>query len=96
LAIRVRLAGEPFEVRGVIAIAARPPAGWGELPRAVQRAKGCLVSEQDFVRKELELMHASLLEEGVRWNLQVIGGLGHYYPPDLPERLPSALEAMVT
>ena len=64
------------------------------LEPAIQRGvKGVFITgEHDYMKAHIEMVHKELASRGPNVGFEVVPGLGHDYPNDMPQRLGQALE----
>jgi predicted esterase len=94
-AVRLALRGT-LAARGFVAIVAAPPVEEIEAHLETARRAGVrgvfITGELDGARAGVEAAHRLLEEGGLAVRLEVLPGLGHEYPADLPRLLEEALD----
>lgn len=90
-------ASEPGRIAGAIAVGPYVPKdAVGPLAEALAVPTAIIVGERDTEgRPGSESIARRLGERGVQVRLDVVAGLGHAYPPDMPQRLAAALKLVL-
>jgi pimeloyl-ACP methyl ester carboxylesterase len=96
IALDYALRGTPVPVTGYLGVGPgiNDPDGLARLARGASERglrAAFIVGDRDSLLDPVEKVHASLLEAGLASVLDIVPGLGHWFPEDFAERLPRAL-----
>jgi hypothetical protein len=99
-ATAIAMTGDPVPCHGLVAVvSAYPDVEDGPAAARGAAARGLraylVTGDRDTMRDQVEHLNADLVAGGVQVKLDLVAGLGHEFPNDFPERLPSAVEFLL-